>query len=219
MQHALAEDGWLPLEDRDACVAAVGQDMANACRNLPELRSCDAAKATCQVQFAKAGQIQRLELVVSGTQSSGAIQLGNLVSAAASPIPDLAANSPPAACPASDFRGFLQHFASHPAARAQFSAPLLQVTRVVEDEESDESARQVLVPQSRQTGFALGYADGRFQLVDSAGVTQGPVEPVITENGQDAQVTLPNDVEGIAYLFRKDAGCWRLIGNPQQTAR
>ncbi|WP_139202906.1 hypothetical protein [Pseudoxanthomonas sp. GM95] len=220
LQATLVADGWLPLEDRQACVASLGDAMANACRNLPELHSCDAGKSTCQIQLAKPGQPQALNLELSDTQSPGAVQLGTLVAFNAVPLPDAVAAAAPAACPATDFNAFLQAFAAaSPAQRAAWSAPLLQVTRVVEDEESDESPRQVLVPQARYSGFALGYADGKFQLVDSAGTNQGPIEPVIATQGSDAmQVSFPENVEAIHYLFRKDASCWRFIGSPEQTA-
>lgn len=216
--QVLSSQGWLPLLDVSHCMHQPGTTNTSACRNIPGLAGCDAMASTCRLQYANASRDDGLELVVSaaGVQA-GTVVLGALQSA--SPLALPVATQATVACPDADFSRFLQAFAAHPEQRVSLSAPLLRGRQVVEDEVSDESPRDGLVAAANGVVFLLGYRDGGFRLVDSAGQDQGPVTPVVTAQGADAyEISLPDDVEGIRYVFGRNKGCWQFQGSAPSSA-
>ena len=66
-ETTLATAGWLPLQDRSACMAQVGGRSA-FCFNTPELASCE--QQNCTLDFANADALQRLSLVVAAPAAS-----------------------------------------------------------------------------------------------------------------------------------------------------
>lgn len=214
-ERILAADGWLPLQDRETCLVQAHTPHGSACRNIPGLQGCSADEGLCRLWFARPDSAQAVELQVTAMGvGSDALSLGALRSATAVPLSGTVPSAP-TSCPSGDFRRFLEAFAAHPEARIGLSAPLLHFEQVVEDEESDESRRDVLVQVTRYTAFRFGYRAGSFRLLSGDGQDLGAIEPVIAPQGRDVvDVSLPDDVEGIAYRFRKHGTCWQFVGSP-----
>ncbi len=212
----IAAEGWLPLQDREACRQQLG-DRAGLCRNAPELAACDQAAATCRLQFAQLGSQQTLSIEVgapSGDEDEGPVRFGALKSWAFA-----ARSAPPTAsagCPAADFDGFLKAFSSDPGVRQRYTAPLVQVTQSFDEQEAGYVQRQVLVAAEDYADFSLAYRDGGYHVVDSAGGVSPAAVPlqIQREAGEGYYVKIPDDVEGMSYRFERHQGCWRLATDP-----
>lgn len=146
--------------------------------------------------------------------------VGAATAAAANPA--RAGHSGPLACPARDFAGFLRAYASDPATRARFTAPIVKVARVAETEGADVIVIES-VPAAEYDGFVLSYRDGKFEFVGEAvGEEAAPDAPglaLIVKPEPDGAyfVTLPDNVEAISYRFQRHEGCWRLTEDPEAT--
>jgi hypothetical protein len=205
----LQSQGWLPLEDRTACIANLGA-RAEACKRMPELFDCPRAEA-CSVQYANAGmsKILRLDIATVSPSNRDGVVLSALKSWTTSNL----AISPAAtsACPAEDFDAFLRAFASDPQLRTRFTAPLVKAARIVDRGDVGDAQIDVWVEAAKYRDFILRYAGGEFRLQPDAPVKLR-VEPA---PGGAYDVAIAGDVEGYSYRFAKYGDCWRLAEDPE----
>lgn len=212
-RKVLADAGWLPLQDWTGCRNRLGEQR-DLCTDTSELVSCDGKADTCVLQFGDASTQRTLALTVAFQEAGarfGAVQ--GWAFAAAPAMPESGR------CPAGDFDGFLKAFSSSDAVRAAYTAPLLRVTRMSDQGVGGYIEETSLVAAKDYADFFLAYRDGAFRIVNSAGVV-GPdpialnIEP---RAGGAYFVSIPDDVEGISYLFEPYRGCWRLTADPVAT--
>jgi hypothetical protein len=209
----LADSGWLPLEDRVACIRDMGERGA-ACRRFPELQSCDREDA-CTLRYAHIGSADTISLTVPLMQSDAGLEFGELRAWKRTSIAwhDTAA----ASCPAHDFDGFLRVFANDDSVRAAYTAPLIKVGRLIDLGDAGYVKRVVLVLGSDYRYFALHFSNGNFYLQDTAGgiaAVAAKLE-VIAEPGGAYLARVPGVSETVAYRFFTHAGCWRLSEAPE----
>lgn len=206
----LARESWLPLQDGSGCRSRLGA-REQWCSDSPELFSCDDQTHTCALRFGQVATESVLTLTVAlqaGATRFGAVRSWQVAKAAAGPTPGT--------CPAADFDRFLKAFAGSRQVYDAYTAPILRVARMDEEGEAGYVERQVLVAADDYRDFFLAYRDGGFRIIDSAGqVSASRVKPIIeSKPGGAYLVTLPDDVEGMSYLFEPDRGCWRLTADP-----
>jgi hypothetical protein len=124
------------------------------------------------------------------------------------------------ACPARDFEGFLQAYASDPRVRERFTAPVLQVARISESEAGDTTVLES-VPADEYEGFLLSYRNGKFGFVggerDADANAPGLALILKPEPAGAYFVTFPDNVEAISYRFERHGDCWRLTEDPEAT--
>jgi hypothetical protein len=204
----LQSQGWLPLEDRSACIANLGA-RAEACKRMPELFDCTGADA-CVVQYADVGMSNILRLDIAAASASG--RDGVALSALKSwMMSNLAISSAATSgCPAKDFDAFLRAFASDPKLRARYTAPLVKTARIVDRGDAGDARVDVWVEASNYRDFILRYAGGEFRLDNAS-----PVKLRVERAPRGAyDVAIAGDVEGYSYRFAKHGDCWRLAEDP-----
>ena len=214
---ALAVAGWLPLQDRGACMTQVG-DRSAFCFNTPELASC--GQQSCTLDFANADALQRLSLVVDAPAASGPEEVPVFGAVKSWVVSEVAAAKAADTCPASDFDGFLKAFAGDPQVRALYTAPLVRVAQLIDRGERGYQPQETLVAAATYSGFLLNYREGAWYPSAEEGAPRtAPLDVRITaESGGSYYVTVPGNVEGISYRFEPHGSCWRLAADPDAAA-
>lgn len=158
-------------------------------------------------------------LVACGGQPAAADAVGERSAAStAQAAASTQADAP--GCPAGDFEGFLQAYASDPAVRERFTAPVLKVARISESEAGDTTVIES-VPAAEYDGFLLSYRNGKFGFAggesDADASAPGLALIVKPEPNGAYFVTFPDNVEAISYRFERHGDCWRLTEDPEAT--
>lgn len=210
----LESGGWLPIQDGACADNMGGGAQAALCSALPELEACS-GDGRCVMNFGDAEAARRLRLDTEGDISRWQ-ESGNPPALAVRSwtLRDIA-DRPRATCPAATFAGFLEAFASSPAVRSTFSAPLIKVARVGEAG-VEEFAYTAWVASDGYDGFRLRHAAGAFHVVDADGHQDPDVTPVQvrpTADGYDVSYRYGMSEGGI-YRFLASDGCWTLAEEP-----
>ncbi len=214
---ALAAAGWLPLQDRAACMVQVG-DRSALCFDTPELASCE--QQSCTLDFANGDALQRLSLIVDAPTASDSEDVPVFGAVKSWVVSAVAAAKATAACPAADFDGFLKAFAGDPQVRALHTAPLVRVAQLIDRGERGYQPQDTLVAAANYSGFVLNYRDGAwYPSVEEGAPRPSPLDVRITaESGGVYYVTVPGNVEGVSYRFEPHSSCWRLAADPDAAA-
>lgn len=215
LREAVIAAGWAPLRD-PACWENVGGP-APVCGVLPETESCSGDGA-CLLWFVNPADGRRLRVSaygpferwnVPGEESTFAVRAWDL-----RPAAPVAAS----ACPTEDFDAFLKRFASDPAARRAFTAPVVEVGELYIDADGNDSARTVYMSADAYRDFDMVYRDGAFHHEDAKGAVDAAALPVKIES-PSANVRLVRFdygmSEGNSYRFETRGGCWTLTGDPE----
>jgi hypothetical protein len=197
---ALAE-GWLPLVTPE-CKENVGGE-APVCDAQPELESCS-GDGYCNMQFAHGASQTRLKV---GTYADNT-KFWEFSSAAS--------DGKAAACPAQKFEDFLKTFAGDKAIQKSFTAALVKVEELVDDEKG-YSMRSVYFNQADYKDFNLVYAKDGYHAVFNDEVGPKPIAVEIKPEAADTFFVkfLYGVSEGNSYRFKNQGGCWKLTEDPE----
>lgn len=213
----LLDGGWLPIQDGACGENMGGGAQAALCSTLPELEACS-GDGRCVMNFGDAGAARRLRLDTEGDIARWSETATPPTLAVRSWTLREIADRAGAACPSTTFAGFLEAFASRPAVRSAFSAPLIKVERVGESG-LDEIAYTAWVASDGYDGFRLRHAAGAFHVVDAAGRQDPDATPVQVRpvaGGYDVSYRYGMS-EGGTYRFLASDGCWTLAEQPSTT--
>lgn len=171
-----------------------------------------------------------LALLVAGCQSPQPEPVADVAQPAAmpaepvadAPAPVAAPDADAVACPSQDFNEFLKAYASDESVRKRFTAPVVKVARIEEDENGSDQVVMHSVPAEQYDGFLFSYRDGKYGFSSADGEV-GPSDPglqliVKAEPNGSYFVTIPDNVEAISYRFERHDNCWLLSEDPEAHA-
>jgi hypothetical protein len=216
LRKRLLMDGWLPLHNA-SCAADTGRP--RACNRWLELQQCD-NDGRCTVAWGNPAGQEMLKIQLSGMPTPDMTdgRPAELKVTGSQQTPVVAASVPTPHCPSTHFDTFLPAFASQPAVRRAFTAPLVRSNVLVSDAEGDRT-ETVYVRGDRPDVFDVVYRDGAFHHAGVDGIDPTPLALDIRQPSPSARDVsyLYGSSEGRSFRFTAHDGCWYLTGNPEPT--
>ncbi len=203
LRKTVLADGWLPLVTPE-CKENIGGE-AKICDQQPEVESCS-GDGHCNMLFAHGDGYTKLKVGIY----DGLVKFFEF---SALPLDNAAI-----ACPSQDFEVFLKHFASEKAVKDAFTAPLIKVEELVDDEQKGYGYRTVYQPRSNYKDFDLQAKEDGFHVLDG----NDEADPIASKI--DIQPEGKNQYfikfqygmsEGNSYKFKKFKDCWYLTEDPE----
>lgn len=203
LRKIVLAEGWLPLKTED-CKENVGGE-ALICDQQPETESCS-GDGHCNMYFANSVGYSTLKV---GTYDD----FVKFFEFSAMPVND---NS--IACPSQDFKIFLKRFASDKAVQDAFTAPLIKVEELADDEQAGYYNRTVYQQGSNYKDFDLQAQVDGFHVLDGNEEKDPVTTPLdIQPEGKDQYfIKFQYGMsEGNSYRFKKLKDCWYLTEDPE----